>query len=191
MTPHSSYIAFIIGEKIWEDFHGVFQKGYFSPLLSDKDFNGETLPFWETLLAEKSPSDLIRKGYINIILGKLLEHYPTKPTPPTPQMDAIVAALNYIDEHFTEEITLDSISTALGYNKYYFSRLFNRYIGEKLTNYINMVRLRRIVHQAKKTPKTSLMEIAFKNGFDSMTTFYRVFRDFYDCSPSEMLKRSK
>ena len=99
-------------------------------------------------------------------------------------------ALNYIDEHYAGPLSLDSISSVFGYNKYYFSRLFNTYIGENLNNYINMVRIRNLVSSAKKKDNPNLSELVFENGFDSMTTFYRSFSKFYDRSPTEVFKKS-
>ena len=73
-----------------------------------------------------------------------MEHYQTLPASATPKISTIMEALNYIDEHYAEPLSLDSISSVFGYNKYYFSRLFNTYIGENLNNYINMVRIRNL-----------------------------------------------
>lgn len=118
-----------------------------------------------------------------------MEHYQTLPASATPKISTIMEALNYIDEHYAEPLSLDSISSVFGYNKYYFSRLFNTYIGENLNNYINMLRIRNLVSSAKKKDNPNLSELVFENGFDSMTTFYRSFSKFYDRSPTEVFKK--
>ena len=148
------------------------------------------LPHFEALNhLRDTDSELVKKGYINIIIGSLLAHYKRIPVPATPQMGVVLGALNYIDEHFAEPISLDSISSVFGYNKYYFSRLFNTYIGENLNNYINTVRIRNLVSAAKKTDNPNLSELVFGSGFDSMTTFYRSFSRLYDRSPTEVFKK--
>ena len=74
-----------------------------------------------------------------------------------------------------------------GYNKYYFSRLFNTYIGDSLNGYINMVRVNNVIARAKKSDD-SLADIIFDCGFDSMTTFYRNYSRFYDRPPTEVIR---
>lgn len=59
------------------------------------------------------------------------------------KMTLISDILAYIDAHCTEQITLESLSREFGYNKSYFSRLFNGYIGTSLSNYVNFVKLNR------------------------------------------------
>lgn len=115
--------------------------------------------------------------------------YKHLPVVTTPNLSMIINVLNYIDEHFTEPITLDSISSVFGYNKYYFSRLFNKYIGETLNSYINNVRINNIIARGKKQENMNLSQLVFDCGFDSMTTFYRSYSRRYDKPPTEVIRR--
>ena len=182
----------IVGPRYSDDIESIFQKRTLPAHLTDKEFNRTLRPYFERLGAlvgeNNADAELIIKGYIDVIVGSLLRHYERVPTDAMPNLGTVVAVLNYIDDHFTEPITLDSISSVFGYNKYYFSRLFNRYIGENLNNYINMIRVRNLVTQAKKADSPGLAALVFENGFDSMTTFYRSFSRFYDRPPTEIFK---
>ena len=80
------------------------------------------------------------------------------------------------------------LSSVFGYNKYYFSRLFNSYIGESLNGYINAVRVRNLISEARRTENPNLSDLVFANGFDSMTTFYRNFAKYYDKPPTEVFR---
>ena len=156
--------------------------------LADAQFNKIVRPLLQRLLDQKDelPS-LVKKGYLNIILGSLFDHYPTESIQKNGNIDIMVDVLHYIDNNYASDITLDSLSSAFGYNKYYFSRLFNKYIGENLTNYINVVRVQNFITQAKQRPKVPLSTIALECGFDSLTTFYRYFNKIYETSPKEYL----
>ena len=99
-----------------------------------------------------------------------------------------MSALNYIDDHYRESLSLDRLADEFGYNKYYFARLFNTYIGESLNGYINAVRVRNLIAEAKKQENPNLSELVFANGFDSMTTFYRNFSKYYDKPPTEVFR---
>ena len=190
-APDYSNYVLIIGQRYSDDFQGIFQTETLPAHLDDQEFNRSLLSHFEALNRLSSvSSELVKKGYIDIIIGSLLEHYQTLPASATPKISTIMEALNYIDEHYAEPLSLDSISSVFGYNKYYFSRLFNTYIGENLNNYINMVRIRNLVSSAKKKDNPNLSELVFENGFDSMTTFYRSFSKFYDRSPTEVFKKS-
>ena len=183
----------IIGPRFSEDFAKLFQKKTLQPYLADSEFNRTVRPYFEKMhaLAPKNgPADeLMKKGLANVIVGSLLTHYPSVPVTTTPHIGIIVQALGYIDDHYAEPITLDTISSEFGYNKYYFSRLFNSYIGDTLSSYINMVRVRKVVSAAQKESDPNLSALVFENGFDSMTTFYRNFSKYYDKPPTEVFRR--
>lgn len=195
-APDYKNHVLIVGPRYSDDVESIFQKRTLPAHLADKEFNRTLRPYFELLgaatdeneVSKDANTELVIKGYIDVIVGNLLRHYERVPTDAMPNLGTVVAVLNYIDDHFTESITLDSISSAFGYNKYYFSRLFNRYIGENLNNYINMIRVRNLVTQAKKADNPGLAALVFENGFDSMTTFYRSFSRYYDRPPTEIFK---
>lgn len=190
LMPAPNYVDYvlIIGPRYSDDFAGIFQTETLPAHLADKDFNRTLLPHFRALDSGKSSSELVKKGYIDIIIGNLLEHYEKVPVPPTPNIGIIVSALNYIDDHYRESLSLDRLADEFGYNKYYFSRLFNTYIGESLNGYINAVRVRNLIAEAKKQENPNLSELVFANGFDSMTTFYRNFSKYYDKPPTEVFR---
>jgi AraC-like DNA-binding protein len=81
--------------------------------------------------------------------------------------------LSYIDTHINEQITLESLAREFGYNKSYFSRLFNDHLGISLNNYVNFVRLNRFEQLMAKNSDKSVTELIYEAGFSSTTTFYR------------------
>lgn len=185
-SPRYTDHVLIIGQRYSDDFTNIFRSETLPSFLCDKSFNRSLLPHFQTLADHPDAPELVKKGYIDIIVGSMLAHYPCVPDQTAPNIGTIVAALNYIDEHYREPITLEKISGDFGYNKYYFSRLFNLYIGESLNAYINAIRIQNLVGEAKKTENPNLSELVFSNGFDSMATFYRTFSKYYDCTPKEI-----
>ena len=100
-------------------------------------------------------------------------------------MDFVIKVLRYVEEHSSEPITLDSISAHFGYNKYYFSRLFNRSVGTNLSSYLGFVRLRTFMRLKKEQKSEKIAKLASLAGFDSLPTFYRTFTSVYKTSPKE------
>lgn len=181
-------VLLVIGLKYSKDFDMIFQNKAIPPILKDKSFNQTILPFFQTLAKHEENSDMVIKGYINIIIGKLFEHYPNRKIENSANMDIIIKVLNYIDEHYKEPITLESISNEFGYNKYYFSRLFNLSIGQNLNTYLNGVRLSNLISDAKKLEKPNFSELILDYGFESFSTFYRTCYNLYKTSPKNLLK---
>lgn len=187
--PHYHDIVLIVKEAYADDFAPVLEKATLPPLMADKKFNRTLLADFLRLyrLQGKDQQFLIKKGLVDVIFGNLLSHYPRQNIAPSTNLSTIVSVLGYIDKHFEEPITLDTIAAEFGYNKYYFSRLFNTYIGDSLNGYINMVRVNNVIARAKKSDD-SLADIIFDCGFDSMTTFYRNYSRFYDRPPTEVIR---
>lgn len=192
-APAYENYVLIIGQRYSDDFSGIFQKRTLPAHLADRDFNRGLRGFFDALgvANEKSGpgAELVKKGFVDVIVGNLLGHYERVPASSTPALGTVVNALNYIDEHYAEPITLDTVSDVFGYNKYYFSRLFNRYVGENLNNYVNMIRVRNLVAQAQREEEPRIASLVFECGFDSMTTFYRSFARCYDRPPTEIFKK--
>lgn len=194
-SPIEDYekIFVIVPHNYEGDFEATLSQETLPALMNDKEFNRKHLrPIMETMYdSRKSASALVKKGYLNVVMGTLLDHYPSVKLDQNSSMSFLVNVLAYIDENYSKPLTLDMIAHEFGYNKYYFSRLFNTYIGENLNNYINLVRLRNFVSLSKPKDKRSITELAYECGFDSLTTFYRYFNKIYGKSPSEMFNKEK
>ena len=192
-APDYQNYVLIIGQSYSDDFSSIFQKRTLPAHLSDRAFNRSLRGYFDALGEANerrgAGAELVKKGLVDVIVGSLLGHYERVPVSATPALGTVVNVLNYIYEHFAEPITLDTVSDAFGYNKYYFSRLFNRYVGENLNSYVNMIRVRNLVARAQREEDPRLAVLVFECGFDSMTTFYRNFARFYDEPPTEIFKK--
>ena len=101
----------------------------------------------------------------------------------------IRAALTYIDEHFIDEISQTDVAEYVGLSQYYFSRLFKKYMSKNIAAYISEVRIRHAIGLLADD-SLSIMDCAFKSGFQSITAFNRAFRTVVGCSPREYKKTS-
>ena len=186
----NEYCCVIVPANMSADFIGKFKNKTLPCLLSDKEFNRKIKDILLTPDLNSAPS-LVKKGYMIVIFGLLLNHYETIEVETSPDTELIIQILNYIEENYQKDLTLESLAKQFGYNKYYFSKLFSRYVKENLTTYINIIRLQHLMKQAVKQTKPNIASLAFDNGFDSLATFYRYFSRMYGCSPSEYLSSIK
>lgn len=93
-------------------------------------------------------------------------------------------AFEYIDSHYTEEVSLDKVAAVAGFSKFHFSRLFKQCSGQNFHEYLCYKRVQASEVLLLK-PEYSITEIAFKSGFSSLSTFNRAFKTINQCSPTE------
>jgi YesN/AraC family two-component response regulator len=172
------------------EFIGKFKNKTLPCLLTDKQFNRKIKDILLTPNFNSLP-EMVKKGYMMVVFGMLLDHYDTVEVETSPDTELIIQILNYIEDNYQKDLTLDTLAKQFGYNKYYFSKLFSRYVKENLTTYINIIRLQHLMKQAVKQSKPNIASLAFDNGFDSLATFYRYFSKMYGCSPSVYLSSVK
>lgn len=104
--------------------------------------------------------------------------------------EEIVTALQYIDQHYKENIDLDAISDILHMSKYHFCRLFHNTTGATFLQYLYNIRLTKVHNLLLETSMT-LTEIAAQTGFSSNSHLSRVFQKVYQTSPREFRKAKK
>ena len=93
-------------------------------------------------------------------------------------------AFKYIDMHYTEDLSLEDVSSVAGFSKFHFSRLFKQCSGQNFHEYLCYKRIKasELLLMKQELPIT---DIAFQAGFSSLSTFNRSFKSVNHCSPTE------
>ena len=99
----------------------------------------------------------------------------------------LAEALMYIESNYTSDISLASLSRAIGYDYEYISRTFNRAMGVSFKTLVNQYRCERAQYLIENT-EDSLTDIAFASGFQSVRTFNRVMKEKMGRFPSDLRK---
>lgn len=92
--------------------------------------------------------------------------------------------MQYVHEHYNEEINLDSLAHFMHLNKSYVSRFFKETVGMTFSSYLRHYR----IEQAKKLLRTSeltITEIAEQVGYPELTYFSRIFKKETNLTPNE------
>lgn len=95
----------------------------------------------------------------------------------------------YIDKHFCEDISLQSVADAVALSPVYLSRYFKKNIGEKFSDYILKLRMEKasgLLLEGKRAP-----DVSKACGFNDPGYFARVFKNYYNCTPKEYIRRQK
>ncbi len=94
----------------------------------------------------------------------------------------------YIEEHYQESMTLETIAQRFYISKNYLARLFRKQCGMTINGYIQQVRVTQAKRLLRFTEKT-MEEIAEECGFNDKNYFSRVFRKLESCSAGEYRKQ--
>lgn len=99
-------------------------------------------------------------------------------------------ALEYLEEHYHENPTLEQVSSSLYISANYFSSLFSGKMRVSFRTYL----LNRKMTEAKRLLKETnekILNIAYQLGYEDISHFNRAFRNSVGCSPSHFRKISK
>lgn len=92
--------------------------------------------------------------------------------------------LNFVDFHYMEPLSLDSLAQRYAVNKNYLSTRFSKEVGMTLTDYINLTRVRRSLKLLKEA-SASMQEIAERVGFTNANYYTRIFKKIHGTTPNE------
>ena len=92
--------------------------------------------------------------------------------------------LDYIGEHYSEELSLDKLASEFFVSKYHLSHEFSREMGTGVYRYIMLKRL--MVAKQLIFEGVSATDACALCGFKDYTNFYRAFKAEYGMSPAEV-----
>lgn len=105
-------------------------------------------------------------------------------------ISVIDVSLKYIHDHYRESITMEDLLKITAYSKSHFIRLFKKYTGMNLTDYINKYRIEKSCLDLLYTSK-NITEIATENGFNTVQYFSKIFKSYMNCTPKRYQKEGR
>lgn len=97
---------------------------------------------------------------------------------------SLSTVISYINEHFTESISLETLADLASLSPYYFTRVFFRQTGMTPHQYLIATRIGASKFLLKTTD-IPVKEIGFSCGFSSESSFCTTFRKWERMTPSE------
>ncbi len=101
----------------------------------------------------------------------------------------IVQAKLFIDTHFNDNIDLTNIADEAYFSKFHFIRLFKTIYGKTPHQYLTEVRIENAKVFLQKG--ISVTQTCFSVGFDSVSSFTALFRQYTKLSPSAYQQQFK
>ena len=100
---------------------------------------------------------------------------------------AVIRAMDYINVHYTEEITMEQLCTCAGVSTQHLCRLFQSTLHTRPMEYIAKRRIQTAKELLSNT-STSVEKIAEETGFCTSSYFCKLFKRYEGMTPSQFRK---
>ncbi len=151
------------------------------------------LPFLEKIMYYSSYEDAdhlkLANVYLTALVGEILFSVELVQSEDL-SASTVRKILIYCFEHYTENITIKSISQNLYISQSSITKIFAKKLGCSFNDYINHLRVNKARHCLENTDK-KIIEIMYECGFKNQSSFNRVFLQALGTTPSEFRKKAK
>ncbi len=106
---------------------------------------------------------------------------------PAKELNTIEEIAYYIQNHYSEEISLQEFSEKFYLSREYISRKFKQIYGENLSDYIVRIRMNK-AKELLKFPRLKIYEIAGEIGYQDDKYFRKIFKKMVGMTPNEYRK---
>lgn len=100
------------------------------------------------------------------------------------KMSIVKTAISYLDVHFAEQITIDSLCEHLKISKSYLCRLFREITGLTMIDNLNYIRCRN-ARLMLENEGISVQEAAYRCGFNDSAYFCKIYKKYMNNPPSK------
>ena len=123
-------------------------------------------------------------GYLNLIASTVLKHSCFEKAKRT---DGILCqkVFSYLEENFTENISLSQLAKTLGYNEKYLSHTLHALTGIHFRKLVSFYRINCAKSMLMQCGDMNISEIAATCGFNALNTFNREFKAIVGMTPNE------
>ena len=146
-------------------------------------------------LREKSPGwEMTTLGALFELYGIIFKNEYYTSTVPSPEggyhgkMNQLKPVLEYIENHYAANVTLEELAHFAGMSPKYFCRFFHAVIHRTPIDYLNYYRIERACF-LMDTEELSVTETAYRCGFNDSSYFVRAFKKYKGITPKQYARR--
>ncbi len=137
----------------------------------------------DSLSAQPDKSPLLT-GYLHLFLSYLFTCLPLQPAAQQIETSLACQVLRYIADHYTEPLSLESVSHALGISRIHLSHVCSQQLRINFRQHINALRITQACSMLMN-PTLSVSQVAYACGYGNLRTFHRAFQAQCSMSPGE------
>lgn len=182
------------------------EQTFINPVISNIDFSYKLLfshNNWENDIMESIKKMYELRGQKSYFLsaqslfysiwGKLYDNMPIVQSvdkKENHQLSELKKMMKYIQQNYTEKISLDKIASSVNICKSSCCTIFKNYLNQTPINYLTDYRLNKSMHLLISTDMP-ITEIAFSVGFLGSSYYAETFKKRMNCSPTEYRNKYK
>lgn len=149
--------------------------------LKDKIIELTRMQGFQTVLAFLS---LLYELSISDRYTLISNRYDTKETVMSSKSRRIAKVCGYMEEHYSDNISLTDVATLIGMSDSAFSHFFKSKTNTTFIDYLNNLRIAQACQLLTETNQT-VAEICYSCGFNNMSNFIRMFKKKKQYTPNE------
>ena len=104
------------------------------------------------------------------------------------RLNMVRSAIDYLNLHYAEALTIDEICQEIGFSKYYFCRVFRAVTGKTVVDYLNLLRCEKAQYLLS-SGKCNVQESAERCGFRNNSYFTKIYKRQIGELPSDTMRR--
>lgn len=185
-------------ELMWVHFYGPQADAYYTYFLEHSNWHfttpavNELIGCIETILGlhenRTEDTDILAANQIHQILTLITTGAEDDVVHSSALDTKLQDILSYLNEHYTESISLDALAERFFISKYYLSREFKKEFGTTIIQYVLMKKIN-YAKELLRYSNSSIEEIAQTCGIDDASYFNKVFRKLEGCTASEYRRK--
>lgn len=146
----------------------------------------EAVTRWDIYSRESSTLSAasLRCAILTLLIELCSKHTYTDEIPSeksTPSEAYIKCVLKYLNTHYTQPVTLDTLAKLCGITKHHLAREFKKYMGQTVFTYLNILRCKNAEYCLSEG--MSVTQAACENGFESLSYFSRTYKKLMGVTP--------
>lgn len=102
---------------------------------------------------------------------------------------SVYQVIDYIERHYDETLTLETLSSVAGFSKYHFHRIFKSVVGENVADYVRRVRLQSTTLKFKTD--VNITQIAMDSGYETNASFSKAFKKHFGMTPKAFAEKAR
>ena len=189
-------------EYIWIEFDGLRVKEALdltelsvnSPVYRShsKDLREQLLNEMQYIVHHEKESPFHLIGHLYLFLDYLVQSAKSaNPVKSSKMSDYYIKeAINYIEQNFQNDITIEDIAAVCGINRSYFGKIFRNVVGRSPQEFLMNYRMIKATELLKLT-SLSIADVGSAVGYENQLHFSRAFKTIYGVSPREWRNQHK
>ena len=133
---------------------------------------------------------LVVRAYLQLLLACIWPTLAVEPSSDRQAEDMLFQVIQYMLEHYRQPLQAKDVAAQLGVSTSYLARIFSRRLHMSFNDYINRLRVQAAQDLLRSTDRP-VTEVMLEVGFESQSTFNRVFRDIQGITPREYRQQTR